>query len=531
MIDTDGVVDVSEYASALRRWWPSVVIAAVIGLVLGAIAVGLQEVQYESQATVEVRPLVTSSDDPDLDVNRRVNTTTEQAIAGSQRVAERALALIEAADSSDMNDLDDPEVEVAAEAILADGASEELREAANRVVEQVDVSFTDGSQIIEITAMAATPERAQELAQAMAHAYLDFRRDEGLAGTELARQQLVDREAVLLGELDELAGDLADANSDEERQALSYRDVAKREELAGIGSRLANISAISIKPGEVLDDAELPDGSAGLPFLAGPLSGLLLGALAGLGVAFMLDRGDDRFRSASLELADMDLRPMGAVPVGRGFFRLGGDLAIAEQNSDAGESYRRVQGSLLFSLDEADKTLVLVTGTNNPQSTTTVAANLAAAAARSGRRTLLIGADLRRPSLHERFGLENHRGLSDVLGGAIDMDAALQQSPELPNLRILPSGSPVQQPARLLQSVALGRLLSHVKDDYDLVIVEAPPVLAVADAVDLGRLCEGVVMVVEPGRANRGDVANSVEQLRRVGVDVVGTIVAESTPT
>ncbi len=531
MIDGDGVVDMSEYTSALRRWWPYVLVAAIVGLVLGTIAVGLQGNSYESQAIVEVRPLITSSDDPDLDVDRQVNTTTEQAIAGSQRVAERALALIEAAEATNVNDLDAPEVEAAAEAILADGASDEITEAARELVEQVEVSFTDGSQIIEITAMAASPERAQELAQATAHAYLDFRRDEGLAGTELARQQLVDREAVLLEELDVLAVEIDGARNDAERQALSYRDVAKREELAGIGARLANISAISIKPGEVLDDADLPEGTAGVPFLAGPLSGLLLGALAGLAVAFMLDRGDDRFRSASLELTDMHLRPMGTVPVGRGFFRMGGDLAIVEQNSEAGESYRRVQGSLLFSLDEADKSLVLVTGTNNPQSTTTVAANLAAAAARSGRRTLLVGADLRRPSLHERFGLSNERGLSDVLGGAVDMEAALHQAPELANLRILPAGSPVQQPARLLQSVALGRFLSHVKDDYDLVIVEAPPVLAVADAVDLGRLCEGVVMVVEPGRANRSDVADSVEQLRRVGVDVLGTIVAESSTT
>lgn len=528
MIDGDGVVDVSEYASALRRWWPYIAIAAAVGLVLGAIAGGLQNAQYESQAIVEVRPLVTNSDDPDLDVNRRVNTSTEQAIAGSQRVAERALALIDAAEALGTDEFDTEEVEAAADAILAEGSTPEGDEATRVVIEQVEVSTTDDSQIIEITASADSPERAQAIAQSMAHAYLDFRRDEGLAATELARQQLVDREAVLLAELETLAGDLAAAGDDGERQALSYRDVSKREELAGIGSRLANISAVSINAGEVLDDADLPDGRSGLPFLAGPLSGLLLGGLAGLAVAFMLDRGDDRFRAASLELADMDLRPMGSVPVGGGFFRLGGDVAIADQNSDAGEAYRRVQGSLLFSLDEADKSLVLVTGTNNPQSTTTVAANMAAAAARSGRRTLLVGADLRRPSLHDRFGLDNHRGLSDVLGGAVDMEAALQQAPELPNLRILPAGSPVQQPARLLQSVALGRFLSHVKDDYDLVVVEAPPVLAVADAVDLGRLCEGVVMVVEPGRANRSDVADSVEQLRRVGVEVVGTIVAES---
>ena len=524
MLDGEAVVDVSEYTSALKRWWPLIAVASVIGLVLGSVLIGLQSSSYESVATVEVRPLVTQGDDPNLDVNRQVNTTTERAIAGSQRVAERALALLEAAETVGTDDLDDPEVEALAATLVVD------TNVARDVVQNVDISIPADSQVLEISVAADSASRSQDLAQSMAHAYLDFRRDEGLAGTELARQQLLAREQELILELDDLSREIAAATSDAQRQSLSYRDVSKREELAGIGSRLANISAISINAGEVLDDAELPEGRAGLPFLAGPMSGLLLGALAGLGVAFMLDRRDDRFRSAPSELTQMDLAPMGSVPVGRGIFRLGTDQAIAELNSEAGEAYRRVQGSLLFNLDQSDKTVVLVTGTNNPHSTTTVAANLATAAARAGRRTLLIGADLRRPSLHDRFGLDNVRGLSDVLSGNVAVDGALQQPPELPNLRIIPAGSPVQQPARLLQSVALGRFLSQVKDGYDLVVVEAPPVLSVADAADLGRLCEGVVLVVEPGRTSRSDVADSVEQLRRVGADVVGSIVAESTP-
>ncbi len=525
MLDGEAVVDVSEYTSALKRWWPLIAVASIIGLVLGSVLIGLQGSSYESVATVEVRPLVTQGDDPNLDVSRQVNTTTERAIAGSQRVAERALALLDAADQLETSDLNSPEVEMLADTLVVD------TEVARDIVENITISIPADSQVLEITATAGTAARSQELAQSMAHAYLDFRRDEGLAGTELARQQLLEREQELIVELDTLSREIAAATTDAERQSLGYRDVSKREELAGIGARLANISAISINAGEVLDDADVPEGRAGLPFLAGPMSGLMLGALAGLGVAFMLDRRDDRFRSVASELAQMNLSPMGTVPVGRGIFRLGSDQAIAELNSETGEAYRRVQGSLLFNLDQSDKTVVLVTGTNNPHSTTTVAANLATAAARAGRRTLLIGADLRRPSLHDRFGLENVRGLSDVLAGQVAVDGALQQTPDLPNLRIIPAGSPVQQPARLLQSVALGRFLSQVKGGYDLVVVEAPPVLAVADAADLGRLCEGVVLVIEPGRSSRSDVADSVEQLRRVGAEVVGTIVAESTPT
>ena len=160
MIDGDGVVDVSEYASALRRWWPYIAIAAAIGLVLGAIAGGLQNAQYESEAIVEVRPLVTNSDDPDLDVNRRVNTATEQAIAGSQRVAERALALIDAAEALGTNDYDTEEVEAAADALLAEGSTPESDEATRAVIEQIEAYRAAGADGVNIALRAPWSDEA-----------------------------------------------------------------------------------------------------------------------------------------------------------------------------------------------------------------------------------------------------------------------------------------------------------------------------------------------------------------------------------
>ena len=219
---------------------------------------------------------------------------------------------------------------------------------------------------------------------------------------------------------------------------------------------------------------------------------------------------------------------LGEVPVGRGLFRRGNEVGIAEVNSPRGEAYRRVQGSLLFQLDQSDKSVVLVAGTNNPQSATTVAANWAVAAARSGRRTLLIGADMRRPSLHDRFGAPNDVGLSDVLTGRADAEGSIVVSPDLPDLYMMFAGSKVDQPSQLLQGQALGGLIDRLRGQYDLIVVEAPPVLQVADASDLARMCEGAVVVIEPSRATRRNAADAIEQLRRVGAVVVGTVIAES---
>lgn len=526
MADGDSVVDVSEYTSVLRRWWPVILGAVAVGAVLGFLVLRLQTRVFEASAKVEVRPLVIAGDSPDLDAARQINTDTERAIAQSQRVTERALALIEARDELGATDFDDPAVIEASNAIVIDP------DVAREVSDQIEVTVNFDSNILVFTASGGKAERSRDLAQASAEAYLDYRRASGLANTEQARLQLVEREATLLAELETLAGDIAAAGDNEAAvQALTYGEIARTEELAGIGNKLANLGAISVDPGEILTDAGLPEAKSGLPAIAGPFSGGLLGLMMGLGLAFLLDRQDDRVRTASLELSGMGLPLLGSVPVGKGSFRGGSGSAIAEINSEAGEAYRRVQGSLLFNLDQADKSMVLIAGTNNPHSATTVAANLATAAARAGRRTLLVGADLRRPSLHARFDLDNDAGLSDVLSGQASLAKSIKTLDSVPNLQILTSGTQVADPARLLQGEAFGRLVASARSEFDLVVFEAPPVLQVADAVDLARLCEGAVLVIEPDRATRSGVADSVEQLRRVGADVLGTVVAETSRT
>ncbi len=582
---SSSVVPLSEYTTALKKWWPVIAGATLVGAVLGLAFLGLQEGEFVSESRVEVRALVVAGDDPNLDITRQVSTTNERIIASSERIAGRALALIEASETLGVEDLDDPAVKEAATAVVVPIDDVEL------AGEQITVSVPSDSQILVFAVASARAERSRDLANAAAHAYLDFRRDSGLSTTEESRGQLLAREAQLIADLDLIAeeigaagGDdvaiqalefrilartqelqgiglkLGDLPADDETReellaremqvvadlallaeeigaargdevairALEFQTLSKTQELQGIGLKLANVNAIGIDPGVVLDTAVLPESESGFPAPLGLVSGALVGLLAGVGLAFRLDRGDDRFRDTSTELSSMGVPLLGEVPVGGGLFRRDSESGIAELNSDSDEAYRRVQGSLLFSLDQSDKSVVLVAGTNNPQSATTVAANLAASAARSGRRTLLVGADIRRPSLHERFDLPNEVGLSDVLSGNAHFAGSLQSVAGIANLRLLSAGSPVDQPARLLQGEGLGRLVSAVRSEFDLVIFEAPPVMQNADAVDLARLCEGTVIVIEPSRATRGGVEESIEQLRRVGADVIGMIVAES---
>ena len=514
----------SEYSSALRRFFPVILGCALAGAVLGILATQMRSGTYDTEARVEVRPLLNAGDDPNLDISRLVNTTNERLIASSQRVTERGLALLQAAEELGSDDLDDPEVEALASVTEVD------LEAVMAAEDLIEVSVPSDSQILLFSVSAANAERARDLADASAHAYLDFRLESGLLSTQQSRAQLLEREAALITDLDALSTEVAAAGEDvSQLRSLGYREVSKTQELSGIGAKLANLNAISIDPGVVLDNADLPDSLSGIALPIGLVGGGLVGLLGGLGFAYLLDRRDDRFRDASIELSTMGVGVFGEVPVGAGIFRRGGEAGIAEVNSDRGEAYRRLQGSLTFQLDQSDRSVVLVAGTNNPQSATTVAANMAVAAARSGKRTLLIGADMRRPSLHLRFGVENGVGLSDVLTGADELRNALVVNDQLPELSLMFAGSRLDNPSQLLQSQAIGELVERARSHFDLVIVEAPPVLQVADASDLARVCDGAVVVIEPSRATRRGVADAIEQLRRVGADVMGAVVAEGT--
>ncbi len=398
--------------------------------------------------------------------------------------------------------------------------------------ELIDVTVPTDSQILVFSVSAGDAERARDLADASAHAYLDFREESGLISTQQSRIQLLERESQLITDLDALSAEVAAAGEDPALlRSLSYREVSKTQELQGIGAKLANLNGISIDPGVVLDNADLPDSLSGLSLPIGFVGGGLVGLLGGLGFAYLLDRRDDRFRDTGRELASMGVDVLGEVPVGSGLFRRGGEAGIAEVNSPRGEAYRRVQGSLLFQLDQSDKSVVLVAGTNNPQSATTVAANMAVAAARSGRRTLLIGADMRHPSLHDRFGLANEKGLSDVLLHHSEIQRVDRRQRGQPRPRDAvrrfegrPTGS------ELLQGQALGELIDRARDHYDLVVVEAPrfsrsptPVISLVSAK------------VRSSSSNRRghtrrNAADAIEQLRRVGAVVVGTVVAEGDP-
>ena len=144
--------------------------------------------------------------------------------------------------------------------------------------------------------------------------------------------------------------------------------------------------------------------------------------------------------------------------------------------------------------------------------------------ATTGRRVALLSADLRSPDLHHYFGLDNDRGLSNVLAGEMAPSEAAQEPPGLETLRVLPAGTAVAEPAELLESGPMQAVLDERREVSDIVVVEAPPAVSTSEALILAPLVDGIVVVADARHATREELAECGEQLRLVGGNVVGAV-------
>jgi capsular exopolysaccharide synthesis family protein len=198
------------------------------------------------------------------------------------------------------------------------------------------------------------------------------------------------------------------------------------------------------------------------------------------------------------------------------------------------EAFRAALTSILFVGENGGRPRVLaLTSANASDGKTTVTTNLAIAMAEVRGRVLLIDADLRRPRLHNLFGLENNFGLADLLKAPILLDEAIAmviQPTAVPGLSVMTSGSPTLSAANLLHSANLGELFAKLKQQYDMVLVDTPPMLQMADARLVGRYADAVVLVARAGHTTRDAILAANQRFSEDRIRVLGTILNDWDP-
>ncbi|SFU43674.1 CpsD/CapB family tyrosine-protein kinase [Alicyclobacillus macrosporangiidus] len=198
-------------------------------------------------------------------------------------------------------------------------------------------------------------------------------------------------------------------------------------------------------------------------------------------------------------------------------------ITIAQPKSPVSEAYRNVRTNIQFSTAVNGARTLMFTSSVPEEGKTSTATNVAVVSAQAGKRVLLVDADLRKPQVHHRFQVSNLDGLSTVLIRERSLEECVIAS-RVPNLFLVPSGPIPPNPSEMLSSRMFVDFLQHCADEYDLVMIDTPPVLSVTDALIVSRQTDGVVFVVNALKTNRNLARQAVAALEQVNARVLGVV-------
>ena len=199
-------------------------------------------------------------------------------------------------------------------------------------------------------------------------------------------------------------------------------------------------------------------------------------------------------------------------------------IAVAEPRSPISEAYRTLRTNLDFaSLDQDLKTIV-VTSASGGEGKSTTLANLGVVSAQTGRKVVLVDADLRRPSLHTVFGLDNETGLTTMMMDDSSLASPPVQETGVEGLRVLTSGPLPPNPADLMGSRRMEEVIGALAEGADQVFFDSPPVVAVTDAAVLATKVDGVLLVISAGKTRREQARIAVQRLEQISARLVGTV-------
>ncbi len=391
-------------------------------------------------------------------------------------------------------------------------------------VPSVSVSEVAQTNVIALTAISSTPARAALVANTYARAFVEQTQTSAIRNLTTASTTLHQQINALGRQIRSLQGRAGTAT---QVSALVNQQAVLKEEVA----QLQVNGATATSGVEFVTPAHAPTSPSSPKPAQDALLGLAAGLMLGLGAAFLRDSLDDTLTSKEAAERTSGAPAIAMVPMVSSWRKRNrAEIASsAAPTSPAAEAYRSLRTSLQFTRQGQELRTLLVTSPAAAEGKTSTLANLGAVFAQAGERVALVSCDLRRPRLGQFFDMQEQSGLTTVLLGQQTLEQALQQVPGYDCLWVLGAGPVPPNPAELLDGPKAREIFAALRENFDLVLVDSPPVLPVTDAMVLSKYADGTLLVVAAGQTKRTELQRAAERFAQANAPVVGIVLNEVT--
>ena len=500
-------MDLRSYFNVVRKWFWLVILCAVLAGAASFFFSRQQTPIYQSTATVfinQARSATGSSDYTD--------------IITSERIARTYAAMLQ----------DWPTLDQAAIALGYPGGIAELRRS---FALGVTVTPVRDTQLVRVSVESSHPEVAAGVANVLPEVFMRMNR-------ERQQQRFADTRQ-------DLQTELASTEMELEQTRLALIQLADTEENKNERDRLERLAAryqitynnltnslenLRLAEAQTTDNIVLttPAQPSGSPIRPRVFNNLLLalvvGALFGLGIAFLIEYLDDTVKTPDQVRDLTGLATLGTVVLLEGASPDERLVVRMTPKSLGAESYRVLRTNLQFSALDKPLATLLCTSAEPGEGKSTTITNLAFVLAQTDRQVILVDADLRRPSLHKMLKLPNNVGLSTALLDKEHDPKVYLQDTDVPNLRVMTTGPIPPNPAEMLNSARMQEMIEMLKGEADMVLFDVPPVLAVADTSILASQVDGALLVVWAGKTRGELLMQAFERLQSIGVAPLGVV-------
>ncbi len=511
-------MELREYLAIVRRWWWLLLMGMFLGGGAGYVASSYQPLIYQTTTTLAVGRLT------------QITNPSYTEITTGQRLAQSYAAMAGL----------EPVLQAAIENLGLEMDWTNLRG-------KVNAKPILDTQLLEISVSDTDPQRVKLIADEVAQQLI-------LQSPSTADSETKERQQFVQEQLKNLEVSIMEG----EEQLQDLQAALELETTAeGIEKREAEIAALQNKlniwqSNYALYLSFVEQGEEGVNFLTviepaivpteptnrielNTLLAVIVGLSLAAGVVFLLEYLDDTFKTPDDVQRVLELTTLGTIPkirVSRRKRKQGQMVATDEAFSPVAEAYRTLRTNIQFSslIITNPVTSMLVTSSTVSEGKSTTIANLATVMAQSGKKIILVDADLRRPTLHKLFDVPPEIGLTDLL---IDKDISLEtvlQKTAINNLRVLPTGHLPPNAADMLASEQMGQVIAQLVEQADMVLFDTPPLLAVTDASILATRVGGIILVIDAVRTRSEVCQRGKEILERVGVTPLGVVLNRFNP-